>query len=155
MCPWNLLVLKTTFFLLYLELFGRVRWVQITSWIGIGFVFLSNVIIAAWTMAKINPHEYQSWSSFATTISVPLAVLGLVADIIIFIIPFAAIIPLQMSHAKRMGALGIFLTGGRCVTDWLDTVSGLTKTVRSFAPFSISIIESDSERARITHGMAS
>lgn len=112
-CPWCLLALKTTFFLLYLQLFGRVRWARITSWVGIGFVFVSNAIIAIWTMAVANPHEYMSWAGFATEISVPLAVLGLVADIIIFVVPFAAIIPLQMSPAKRMGALGIFLTGGR------------------------------------------
>jgi hypothetical protein len=80
-------------------------------------VFLSNGIVAIWTMATINPHEYLTWSTFATTISLPLAILGLVADVLIFIIPFAAIIPLQMSPAKRMGAMGIFLTGGRFVVD--------------------------------------
>jgi hypothetical protein len=126
-CPWNLLALKTTFFLLYLELFGRIRWAQITSWVGIGFVFLSNGIVAIWIMATINPHEYVSWSKFATMISLPLAILGLVADILIFVIPLAAIIPLQMSPAKRMGAMGIFLTGGRFVADYLVVVSRTDK----------------------------
>jgi hypothetical protein len=68
-------------------------------------------------MATINPHEYVTWSKFALMISLPLAILGLIADVLIFIIPLAAIIPLQMSPAKRMGAMGIFLTGGRFVVD--------------------------------------
>jgi hypothetical protein len=96
-----------------LQLFGRVRWIKIACWVGIGFVVVSNVAIGIYSMAVTNPYEYQSWADKATAISVPLAVFSLVADVIIFVIPFAAIIPLQLSPAKRIGAIGIFLTGGR------------------------------------------
>lgn len=62
-----------------------------------------------------NPHESVSWAVSAVRLGVPVGVMGLVADIAIFIIPIAAIIPLQISRAKRFGALLIFLTGGRYV----------------------------------------
>lgn len=62
-----------------------------------------------------NPRENISWTKYALDVSVPLAVLGLVADIAIFVIPYVAIAPLQLSSTKRWGASVIFLTGASYV----------------------------------------
>jgi hypothetical protein len=78
-------------------------------------VVLSNGAIGIYTFVIANPHENASWTEKGTSIGVPTGILSLIADVAIFIIPFAAIIPLQISHAKRIGALLIFLTGGRYV----------------------------------------
>jgi hypothetical protein len=115
MTPWTLLFLKTTFFLLHLHLFSRIRWVRVSSWVGICFVVLSNGAVGIYVFVIANPHENMSWEGKGTQLGVPVGIISLVADVIIFIIPFAAIIPLQISPAKRIGALLIFLTGGRYV----------------------------------------
>ncbi|KAJ4993292.1 hypothetical protein SVAN01_01267 [Stagonosporopsis vannaccii] len=113
--PLTLLFLKTTFFLLYLHLFSRIRWVRISCWIGVCYVVLSMGSVAIYAFVIANPHENVSWSSKATQLGVPVGVLSLIADLVIFVIPFAAIIPLQINRAKRVGALLIFLTGGSAV----------------------------------------
>lgn len=69
--------------------------------------------VAIYAFAIANPHENVSWTGKALRLAVPVAILSLIADLVIFVIPFAAIIPLQINHAKRIGALLIFLTGGR------------------------------------------
>lgn len=56
-----------------------------------------------------------SWTDFALKLGVPSGGIGLVSDVMIFVIPFAAIIPLELSTAKKVGACLIFLTGGRYV----------------------------------------
>lgn len=69
--------------------------------------------VGIYTFIVANPHENITWAIPAIRLGVPVGVLSLVADLAIFIIPFAAIIPLQISPAKRVGAMLIFLTGGR------------------------------------------
>lgn len=86
--PWTLLFLKTTFFLLYLHLFSRIRWVRISSWTGICFVVLSNGAAGIYAFVIANPHENASWAGKATRIGIPVAILSLVEDVVIFIIPF-------------------------------------------------------------------
>ena len=73
---------------------------------------LTNGAVGIYAFAVANPHENVTWADKATRLGVPVAILSLIADTIIFVIPFAAIIPLRISHAKRVGALSIFLTGG-------------------------------------------
>lgn len=107
--------MKTTFFLLYLHLFGRIRWIRITSWVSICFVVASNSAVGIYAFIIANPYENASWGGKGTQLGIPIGILSIVADVIIFIIPFAAILPLQISPVKRLGALLIFLTGGRYV----------------------------------------
>lgn len=77
------------------------------------YVVLSMGAVAIYAFAIANPHENVSWSGKATELGLPVGILSLIADLVLFFIPFAAIIPLQINHTKRFGALLIFLTGGR------------------------------------------
>ncbi|KAH7372291.1 hypothetical protein BKA66DRAFT_443641 [Pyrenochaeta sp. MPI-SDFR-AT-0127] len=113
--PWIYLFLKATFFLLYLHIFGRIRWARISSWIGFGFVVISHGVLGIYGLAVANPRENASWTKYALGFSVPIAVFGLVADIAIFVIPYIAIAPLQLSSTKRVGASIIFLTGASAI----------------------------------------
>ncbi len=103
-----------------------------------------------------NPHESITWADEATELGLPVGVLSLAADLVIFVIPFAAIMPLQISHAKRLGALLIFLTGGRYVQRPLWRVISTDKGVSALSsvPFSTSITDISSSTAQIHCGMA-
>ncbi|KAF3009931.1 hypothetical protein E8E13_011044 [Curvularia kusanoi] len=113
--PWTLLFLKTTFFLLYLHLFYRIRWIRICSWIGIAYVILTMGGVGIYIFIVANPHEILTWTIPAIRLGIPVGIMSLVADVLIFILPIAAILPLQISRAKRFGALLIFLTGGSAI----------------------------------------
>lgn len=92
---------------------------------------VSNSAVGIYVLVIANPHENASWGGKGTQLGVPVGILSLVADVIIFIIPFAAIAPLQISPAKRLGALLIFLTGGRCVNSTVSRKCLRTKPTQS------------------------
>jgi hypothetical protein len=100
---------------LYLHLFYRIRWIRICSWVGIVYVVLTMGGTGIYVFAVAYPRENISWTMTAVQLGIPVGVMGLIADIAIFVLPIAAIVPLQISRTKRIGALLIFLTGGRYV----------------------------------------
>ena len=113
--PWTLLFLKVTFFALYLQLFSRIRWIRICSWVGIVYVVLTMGGTGIYIFVVANPRELITWFAKAIHLGIPVGAMGLIADLAIFIVPIVAIVPLHISRTKRFGALLIFLTGGRYV----------------------------------------
>lgn len=66
---------------------------------------------------------------------IPIGVIGLVVDLVLFLIPIPAIMALQTSKAKRFGFLLIFMTGGLSVY-LLTTVSAPTGLyIRRLTPY--------------------
>jgi len=119
------------------------------------YVVLSMGAVAIYAFAIANPHENVSWTGKATRLGLPVGILSLIADLAVFFIPFAAIIPLQINHKKRFGALLIFLTGGRYVRIFCKEASEteIEIIVRLYALYAISAIDGNSSTAKTLCGM--
>lgn len=112
-------VVKTTFFLLYLDMFRTIRWQRYAIYFGlfINWGFYVAVLIA--TLYYISPAPGQSWqASFVSArynhsliISIPIAVGSLVLDLYILLLPMAPIWNLQLKLNKRLGVMAVFATG--------------------------------------------
>ncbi|KAF2125969.1 hypothetical protein P153DRAFT_399448 [Dothidotthia symphoricarpi CBS 119687] len=113
--PWNSTFIKATFFILYIHLFARIRWIRICSWAGLVFAVSTHAGIAIYGLVIANPRESETWATRAFHLAISLSVFGIISDAMIFVIPFAVIIPLQLSITKKIGAIVIFLTGGSAV----------------------------------------
>jgi hypothetical protein len=114
--PWTLLLVKATFFILYLSIFGSLRWVRLVCWIGLSCISIVHVAIGSYSVAiaviaSTKPYDMHSWELRAIQIGVAASIPGLVVDTTLLVIPIIAIAPLQLSRAKKIGALLIFLTG--------------------------------------------
>ena len=116
---WTVIFLKATFFLLYLHLFGHIRWARICSWIGFFFVVIAHGAIIVTSFAVANPREAYSWSQDIFTISICLGAVGLVADVAIFVLPYVVISTLPLASTKKWDAGLIFLTGLRYATAFI------------------------------------
>ncbi|TGJ78224.1 hypothetical protein E0Z10_g10540 [Xylaria hypoxylon] len=92
---------KTSFFLMYLQIFGRLSWLRVC-------VFVYQV-----------PNPGQTWQegftnkryneSFKWTI--PIASGSLILDTYIFVLPIIAILNLQLKVEKKLGVMAVFATG--------------------------------------------
>ena len=89
-------------------------------WIGgtISALFYVAVTITAFVLNSPWPGEslledLLSWHylKFAE-FSIPTGVIGTLVDWYLFILPIPAVLTLQMSRAKKLGVLIIFMTGG-------------------------------------------
>ncbi|PWY93004.1 hypothetical protein BO94DRAFT_358235 [Aspergillus sclerotioniger CBS 115572] len=112
-------VVKTTFFLLYLDMFRTIRWQRYAIYLGlfVNWGFYLAVLIAS--LYYISPAPGQSWqASFVSTrynhslyISIPIAVGSLVLDLYILLLPMAPIWNLQLKMSKKLGVMAVFATG--------------------------------------------
>ena len=89
-------------------------------WIGatISALFYVPVSITAFVLNSPWPGEsflddilYWHYLKFAQ-FSIPTGVIGMLVDLYLFILPIPAVLTLQMSPAKKLGVLIIFMTGG-------------------------------------------
>ncbi|KAF2449025.1 hypothetical protein P171DRAFT_441295 [Karstenula rhodostoma CBS 690.94] len=108
-------LVKTTFFLLYLQLFRQLYWIRISIYVGLA---LNTAVYIAFTIAlfyfatprpgeKLYTHDLRASGELA----VPVSAVGLVMDVIVLVIPIVAISGLQTSTRKKVGAILIFLSG--------------------------------------------
>lgn len=103
---------------LYVRVFGAKPWMRFTSYALVIFMFLfymSNVGIAAFYCI---PRRGAPWDATAfarcsspVTSAIVIGTFGVVADIVLFILPFPIILKLQLSPRKRMGLCIVFLAG--------------------------------------------
>ena len=113
-------LIKCSLFIQYYLLFHPLRWVRISVWIGatISAVFYVAVTITAFILESPWPGEslldaILSWHYLRfAQFSIPTGVIGMLVDWYLFILPIPAVLTLQMSTAKKLGALIIFMTGG-------------------------------------------
>ncbi len=109
---------KSAILALYIRLFGTIRWIRLTSYGLIIFMFLfygSNVVIAA---TYCLPRNGAPWDTTALArCSSPVAsvvvigAFGVVADLILFALPFPIIYQLQLTRQKRISLTILFLVG--------------------------------------------
>lgn len=113
-------LIKSSLFIQYYLLFRPLRWVRISVWTGatISTLFYAPITIVAFVLNSPWPGEtffegqlswhYLEFSKF----SIPTGVIGMLVDWYLFILPIPAVLNLQMSTAKKIGILVIFMTGG-------------------------------------------
>ena len=110
----GLLFAKVSFFLMYLDIFRPMQWMRILSALGavttvmayLG-IFIARVVVTA-------PIRGRSWvlgPSRSLGFAIPSAVVGLVLDLYILILPITATTKLQMSPRRRLGVNLIFTSG--------------------------------------------
>lgn len=113
-------LIKISLFIQYYLLFGVMRYVRISVYIGatLSAIFYFSITITAFVLCSPWHGE-----SFAETLlswhllkfsdfSVPIGVVGMVIDITLLVIPIPAIWNLRLSLARRLGVLLVFATGG-------------------------------------------
>lgn len=113
--PWTLHFLKATFFILYLYIFGSLRWIRITCWIGLICITIIHSTIGIYSFAIASPYQTDTWKDKVMGVAVSGSIPGLIVDIVLLVIPIVAIAPLQLSAARKIGALLIFIAGGLAI----------------------------------------
>ena len=117
--PLSLLFTKLTFFLLYYQVFRPLRWLRISVYIGAtltctfyGAAFIAQVVFEVprrgetWLEHSLSPELPK-----ANVLSVPLASVGLGIDIVLLVMPIAAVMGLNLSTKRKMGIIFIFVFG--------------------------------------------
>ncbi|OJJ98505.1 hypothetical protein ASPACDRAFT_1857760 [Aspergillus aculeatus ATCC 16872] len=110
---------KTTFLLMYLDLFKPFRWQRYAIYFGLLVNWGFYIAIAVATLYYTSPAPGQSWQeSFLSPrytgmvpLMIPIAVGNLVLDVYILILPMLSIWRLQMGRKKKFGVAAIFATG--------------------------------------------
>jgi hypothetical protein len=110
---------KTSFFLMYLQLFKPLKWVQWSCYLGLflNWGFYCGVIAATlyftarhsgetWVVASMHPRARR-----ALDMTLPIASGSLFLDIYILIIPIVATSGLQLTTTRRWPVIVVFGTG--------------------------------------------
>ena len=113
------LFLKTTFFIMYLYIFGPLRWLMVCAYIGAAFTtaFYVAVTVAGFVFATPRPGE--TWPAHLLskeehkliTLPIPTSSVGLVIDLVILALPIIAVMQLQLPTRRKIRVVLVFLTG--------------------------------------------
>ena len=115
-----LFAVKCSIFLLFLTIFGELRWMRILVWIGLlitGLFYFAALLVFSVSCAPRNGENYLL--SFANprcgtrtiTFSLVMTSFSIASDFYLFILPIPAVLGLQMRTGKKLGILAIFMTG--------------------------------------------
>lgn len=117
--PLTFLFIKLTFFLLYFQVFRPLRWLRISVYIG---ATLTCAFYGATSITQIifsTPKRGQTWlehdfsreAGKARILSVPLSAVGLGIDLVLLVMPIAAVVGLKMPTKRKIGVIFIFMFG--------------------------------------------
>lgn len=110
--PIALVFLKASFFILYLQFFGVLRWVRLCCYAGVGLIAIIHTTIGIYSFVIASPWR-SDWAHRAEGIAMAASILGFFVDITILVIPVIAIERLQLLSVKRkVAAVLIFTAGG-------------------------------------------
>ena len=105
---------KLTVFILYIEIFGRIRWLKICAYLGAivtGLMYFSSLIVF---LLFCSPFVTRWSSRKCLSVSPFLVSVGIVnftSDLYLMILPLPAVWKLQLPMKKKIGISVIFLTG--------------------------------------------
>lgn len=110
---------KLTFMLMYLKIFGPMRWLRWTCYAGITGMTLFYTSYWVDQLYVSTPQHGQSWLEVFSTaryferikLGVPLGIVGLVFDVYLFVLPIAGVIQLQMPLRRKVEVSAMFFTG--------------------------------------------
>ncbi|KAL4919865.1 hypothetical protein BDW62DRAFT_35076 [Aspergillus aurantiobrunneus] len=115
--PWAFA--KTTFLLMYLDIFRPLKAQRIAIYIGLfaNWAFYTVILIA--TLYFTSPAPGQSWAESFLSVRygkmhpwmIPIAAGSLGLDVYILLVPIASVWRLRMSLKKKLGVLSVFATG--------------------------------------------
>ena len=115
-------LIKLSVFFLYIEIFGRLRWIKIGAYLG---ATLSGLYYFGWFITFLvwctpretrSPKDYvHAWGSSRCTWMGPLlfitGAVNIVSDVYMMFLPLPAIWKLQLPKKKKIGISIVFLTG--------------------------------------------
>jgi hypothetical protein len=109
---WTLLLVKATFFILYLNIFGSLRWVRLICRVGLSCISIIHLTIGCYSIviaviASTKPYDMHSWERKAINIGVVASIPGLVVDTLLLVIPIIAIAPLHDWRIVSFPDLGV------------------------------------------------
>jgi hypothetical protein len=99
--------MKSTFFILYLQLFYQLRWMRISATIGLCVSVAAYIAFTAATLYLFIMNNIVAYGMVA----IPISAFGLASDITILILPIIAVANLNVSRRKKFAAVLIFLSG--------------------------------------------
>lgn len=110
---------KSTFFILYLQLFYQMYWVRIVSIIGLCGNISAYIAITTAQIYYFTPRPDERRGDFflthdpdaLTRVLIPFSIILLLGDIVILVIPIVAVSMLRAPLKKKLGAMLIFLSG--------------------------------------------
>ncbi|KAF2868476.1 hypothetical protein BDV95DRAFT_129638 [Massariosphaeria phaeospora] len=124
-----MLFLKTSFFVLYLDIFAQLRWAVICSWIGIFATVITHSVFFIYTLVGASPNHGGWATSMTKQVSTPYSIVGLILDLTILIIPILVISRLNMGWQRRVARMTVFCSGGlACVCSCLSIYFRIVQT---------------------------
>ena len=110
---------KLTFFILYWNIFNPFRWLKF------GIIGGAGIVVSVYTAFMIAclvgsvPPPGRSWlegpktgsESIGERLTIPLAVVALVSDVYILILPISGVLRLQLSRKRKLGLSMLFMAG--------------------------------------------
>lgn len=114
-----MLFLKISFFIMYLQIFGPLRWLRLCAYAGVIFTIISYGVMTVLSFIFASPRRgqvlFQKQTSAkardAKLLSIPQSVIGLVVDLAILLLPIIAVLQLQLPRRKQVGVILVFMTG--------------------------------------------
>ncbi|KAL9007966.1 MAG: hypothetical protein Q9173_006864 [Seirophora scorigena] len=113
-------LVKLALFLLFLDLFGRLRWLRWLVYLGIlvtGCFYVSGPIVV-FTLCAPSPGNSWLGMSFESKCGnglqdygVAQGTMNLVSDFYLLVVPIPAVLALQLPKKKKIGVTAIFMTG--------------------------------------------
>ena len=122
---------KIAILLQYLHLFKTKPWMKTSILAGIGVMTVFYFTFSLILIIFVSPWPGESLVQCITSWHVlyfakftpPLGIVNIIFDWYVLILPIPAILALQLSTAKKVGVLLIFLTGGlACIASIISTV---------------------------------
>lgn len=117
--PIVYLFLKDTFFIMYLYIFGPLRWLMICAYTGAAITTAFYIAIAVASFIFVTPRHGETWfehlfpkeETHLINLPVPTSSFGVVIDLVILVLPIIAVMQLQLPTRRRIGVIGVFMTG--------------------------------------------
>lgn len=119
LCNVAYIFVKLTFFILYWNIFKPFRWLKFGIIGGAAIVVIVYTAFIIASLVGAIPPPGSSWlgnweksrDSIGERLSIPLAVLALVTDVYILILPISGVLRLQLSRKRKFGLSMLFMAG--------------------------------------------
>ena len=111
--------LKDSFFIMYLYIFGPLRWMRSCAITGIVITTAFYISITIAMLVFVTPHPGETWFEHffspedlrSNSPPIIISSFGLVTDLFILILPIIAVSQLQLPTRRKIGVTLIFTTG--------------------------------------------
>lgn len=126
--PPAMLLIKISFFILFLRLFAPNQWLRYAIYFGATFTFCSYIALGTALIYYVSPIPGAGWHSANGNSDqimftyLGIAALGIPIDIYILILPIVAVCKLQLAMKNKVRLIAVFGIGSMYVILWSDLV---------------------------------